>query len=185
MKRLLLRLINASRWTRAIAATLLVVAAAGATDALASSGVPTSPSSAESVAAAPPTYQAPTEPLRSDSEIAGVARQAAAVASEPSPSDMRAVNTTLRSALTVNPRETLPPAPNASTEAFEKSEVVVVTMRGQFTLHTASVPAGQSAPTGSVLTLILDAHTGKIEGTELANTEAQGISALGTSRPLE
>jgi hypothetical protein len=168
----------------AVIVALLVLAVGAATEAFASTSASGTPSAEEPHAEAP-TYQVPQGPLLPDAEVSSIARHIAALANEQMPTDIRAVDTTLKSAIEINPQNVLPAAPDTGMEALENSTVVVVSMHGEFTLNDARIPQGKPAPTGTVLTLILDAHTGQLEGREIGNTEAPGIAALGASRVLE
>jgi hypothetical protein len=110
---------------------------------------------------------------------------AASLADVSAPSEVRAVDTSLRGAMEVDPHNVLPPAPDPGMAALEASEVVVVTMHGDFVLDNARVPHGQPAPTGKVLTLILDAHTGQVEGRAVSDDIAPGVASLGPARALD
>lgn len=57
------------------------------------------------------------------------------------------------------------------------SPVDVVAMRGNFTLNSAPVPAGDPEPKGTVLTLIIDKQTGTVEGRVL-NETPPGLSSI-------
>jgi hypothetical protein len=66
-----------------------------------------------------------------------------------------------------------------------KSKVVLVTMYGHFKLTRARLPLGdQNIPTGTVLTLVIDAYTGRVDYRELSEQAASGIAALGAAREL-
>jgi hypothetical protein len=143
------------------------------------------PAPPESGAQAPPPltgYQPSSGPLLSDEKIAEVARSEAVAAGEESPS-MSAVDSTFKSAEEAGEDVSVSDA-TPGMAALAKSEVVVVTLHGQFTLESAPVPKGRSAPSGSVLTLVIDAHTGWIDSRELTDSDDPGISALGNVRAL-
>lgn len=165
---------------------LLVIVAlfvGGAAETFAASD--TSGSTQESSITEAPEYRAPQGPLLADAQINAIVHREAAIAHEPSPSNIHAVDTSLKSAVEIEPHNVVPAAPDPGMAAVEASTVVVVSMHGNFTLTNARVPAGQEAPTGSVLTLILDAHTGQLEGRAVSDEEAPGFSGLGESRVLE
>jgi hypothetical protein len=128
-------------------------------------------------------YRPSSGPVLTDEQIAQIARTQAARAGEEAPT-MTAVDTMLKNAVEVNPGNQV----NASSlgmEVLMESEVVLVTLHGHFTLEDAPVPKGHSQPTGSVLTLTIDAHTGWVDSRELSDTPAPGIADLGVARTLQ
>jgi hypothetical protein len=54
--------------------------------------------------------------------------------------------------------------------AWYGGSVYLVAFQGNYVAHDAPVPPGASAPTGSYLTVIVDAYSGKITGYELSRT---------------
>lgn len=172
-------------------ATVVLAALGGAGAVLGSTTATPSPSpaqtpalpAAEAQAAAPLNgYQPSSGPLLADGRIAQIARVQAAGAGQKDAS-MAAVDTTLKRA--VEAREgnrVLESSPAMA--ALEQSPVVLVVLHGKFKLRDASVPRGHAAPTGDVLTLAIDAHTGWIDMRELSDAPAPGISALGSARAL-
>ncbi|MBA3808531.1 MAG: hypothetical protein H0X28_09095 [Solirubrobacterales bacterium] len=173
-------------WRIRVLATIALVATAvlGVTQTFASAGTSGTPVGEGPHQAEAPKYEAPKGPVLADTQVTSIARQVASLAHVSAPSEVRAVDTSLRSAMEVDPHNVLPSAPDPGMAALEASEVVVVTMRGDFVLDNARVPQGQPAPTGSVLTLILDAHTGQVEGRAVSDDVARGVAALGTARAL-
>ena len=174
-----------SRRARAgLLAVLLALMAGGATETFASDSTPgTAP--AEEPHAEAPEYRPPEGPLLTDTQIDGIAHREAAIAHEQSPSAIRAVDAPLKSAVEIDPHNVMPAAPDPGMAALEASTVVVVSMHGSFTLNNARVPGGRDAPTGSVLMLILDAHTGQLEARGISDEEAPRMATLGTARVLE
>lgn len=163
---------------------LLAIAAAGATETYASSsGSAVVPAEEQKPGAL--EYTAPQGPLLTDAQVREVADREAADAEDASPSDVRAVDVSLKSALAIDPHNVVPSPPDPGVAALEASTVVVVSMHGSFTLNNGRVPPGKPAPTGSVLTLILDAHTGQMEGRALTDEEEPGLAGLGADRSLE
>ena len=73
----------------------------------------------------------------------------------------------LQAALEVMHPQSMPTSVEETASTGEKdlpaSTVYLVEMRGNFTLTNAHVPPGQPFPHGSVLELLLDAHTGELE----------------------
>jgi hypothetical protein len=64
------------------------------------------------------------------------------------------------------------------------SPVYVEVLHGRFTFAAAPRPAGEKAPTGSVLTEIVDAKTGQISAVAVTNAEPPALDALGTPREV-
>jgi hypothetical protein len=151
-----LRLMAASK-KRAIG--ILGVALAfgiGATQALsATSSAPTASSLTTSN-----VYTPPSGPELTTEQVREIAVSQALVNGESNPTDVTAVNGTLQEAL----RAMDPSMGSPGDEAEMNSSAKLVVMHGHFTLAAAQVPHGHTAPTGSVMTLIVDAHTGFIEG---------------------
>jgi hypothetical protein len=162
--------------------TLAALAGAGAM--LASAEGPAAQSSPEPEAQAPAPlsgYQPASGPPLGDERIAQIARAASAQAGESAPS-MTAVNATLKLAIEARPgNEPLESTPQMA--ALQKSEVVVVTLKGHFKL-TGALPRGSSLPAGSVLTLTIDARSGWIDTRELSADSPPGLAALGRARAL-
>ncbi len=163
---------------------LLALAAVGATETYAASNGSTAAPVEEQQPGAL-EYTAPQGPLLTDAQVGEIADREAAGAEDASPSDVRAVDASLKSALAIDPHNVVPSAPDPGVAALEASAVVVVSMHGSFTLTNGRVPPGEPAPTGSVLTLILDAHTGQMEGRALTDEEEPGLAGLGALRALE
>jgi hypothetical protein len=163
--------------------TLLALTGAGAVFA---AGQPSSGSTLEPESQAPPPltgYQSSSGPVLADEQIAQIAGKVASEAGDEDPS-MTAVDTTLKSAIeTDEGAKALGSTPAMA--ALEQSEIVLVILRGHFRLTSASVPRGHATPTGEVLTLAIDAHTGWIDTRELSEAAAPGIASLGTPRTLQ
>jgi hypothetical protein len=60
-------------------------------------------------------------------------------------------------------------APGLSAWMSSSSDLVV--MHGDFTLGSAPVPPGSPAPQGTVMDVVMDAHTGSVEMLRLGNSE--------------
>jgi hypothetical protein len=171
---------------RGMSVVLIVAVAcvAAVTGAGAAAGGPGASGSEEAQAPAPWTTYAPaTGAAMSDSAIAKVAKLRATTAGDGA-ATMTAVDTTFAASLAA---QTEGPALGTSSGISQLggSGVVVVTMRGHFKLGDAAVPRGRHVPAGSVLTLIIDAHTGWVDVRELSNAPLPGIAALGQARTLE
>jgi hypothetical protein len=129
-------------------------------------------------------YRAPQGPVLSDAALHKVALASAARAGDTAPTSIAAVNTTLGAAISSEPHNAAV-QPTPETEALNSSAVVLVIMHGHFTLNHEPIPQGAVAPTGSVLTLGVDAHTGAVELERLQDAAASGVAALGAQRSLE
>lgn len=69
-------------------------------------------------------------------------------------------------------------------KTWDAQKTYLVTLYGEFT-GNVSIPAGDTAPKGSVLTLILDAYTGKITMMGLNKTQPSlNMSSLGAVEEL-
>jgi hypothetical protein len=119
--------------------------------------------------------------------VAGIARHAAQQWGERHPHSLEFVTASLGAAKDVvggnAPAQPAPPDPAAS-QGAASSEVDVIAVWGHFTAN-ASPPRGAKAPTGTVLELIVDAHTGAIETRALYHRVPVPLSRLGTVRRLE
>ncbi len=130
-----------------------------------------------------PEYASPTGSLLSDGRIHEIADEFASQSGDSSPTSIRAVNTSLREAIEANPNNQIRGTGPAEVARYD-GEVVFVTMEGSFGLAGAPVPPGASAPTGKVLTLAINAHTGWIAYYGISEAPAIGVSALGAPRTL-
>lgn len=128
-------------------------------------------------------------PRLTETQIAEVAQKEAARAGDATPGGtsgeaaMTAVDSSLSQAVEASPHDTMQ-ASSPGMEALLKSEVAVVVMHGHFTLNSAPVPPGSAVPTGTVLTLTIDSHSGWIDQRELTMSEAPGLRALGPPQSL-
>jgi hypothetical protein len=163
---------------------LVAIAVVGATQTFASTGTTGAPVR-EGLQIEAPKYEAPMGPLIADAQLTDIVRQVASLSHVAAPSEVRAVDTSLKSAMEIDSRNVLPPAPDPGMAALQASKVVLVTMHGNFVLDNARVPQGEPAPTGRVLTLILDAHTGQVEGRAVSDVVASGVASLGPARALD
>jgi len=145
-----------------IAVTQVISASAG-----------TSPAPSPPVSDPFAAYMPPSGPELPLAQILTTARSDSVRAGVPSPSAVAVAQGSLREVMrTVNPDVTLPSSPGGGQEAWLNSTVDLVSMHGGFTLHDAHVPHGYPAPTGSVLDLVIDTHSGELVG-----------RILGTSTP--
>jgi hypothetical protein len=105
---------------------------------------------ASATVAGPPVR--PLVPASARSRLTALAEAAVRVNGGHAPAWTSVVLTTRKKALTsATPGDFVPN--DAATAVY------LVTMKGRFTAYSASYPAGGSAPTGSYLSLVVDAHT--------------------------
>jgi len=115
----------------------------------------------------------PSGPELPLSEIETIARTTSARAGEPTPT-MSVGKGTLEDAMrSIDPSTTFPETSPGMRKMLGAS-VVLVVMHGNFTLNDAHVRKGDPAPTGSVLDLVIDAHTGGVVGRALPIHQAGG-----------
>jgi hypothetical protein len=112
------------------------------------------------------------------SQVQQIALKDSQVANESAPSDMKVVQGSfanewgLVQATVGNTSSSVDKLPGSANSAF------FVVMHGAFTLSNVPVPPGHKSPTGTVMGLILDAHTGFVEGRYLRAT-TPNIESLG------
>lgn len=146
---------------------------------------------AEAQAVSPAADYVQSGPRLTQTQIEEVAQQEAARAGDATPGDatdtatMTTVDTSLLAAAEASPHTTAMHASSPGMESLLKSEVVVVVMHGQFEFSSAPVPKGQPEPTGTVMTLAIDSHSGWVDQRELTTSEAPGLKALGAPVPAE
>jgi hypothetical protein len=151
---------------------LVALACAGATRALSDQG-----SGAAGSEPAPVEYQPPAGPELTTEQVAKIAHAQAQENGDPSPTAVTQVSGTLGRALEVMaPEVGVPSGPGGMAEM--DSHAMLLVMHGDFTLNAARVPRGHAAPAGSVLSVVIDAHTGLVEGRALSD-EAPRAGELG------
>jgi hypothetical protein len=132
-----------------------------------------------SPAAQEPSYVAPTGPELSLEGVRVAALKEAELSGVPSPADMTATRSTFAAAQGVMQ----PGAPiTGPSEAWLESSAYLVVMHGNFTAHR-SIPRGSRVPKGTVMSLIVDSHTGRVEGTSIGST-TPNPAQLGTVHQL-
>jgi hypothetical protein len=131
-------------------------------------------------------YVAPTGPELELSKVQGIALTRASWAQDTEPTDTQAAQGTFEQVRHVMDPQLVTSAPtSAGEEAYLHSQALLVVMHGQFTLDDAPVPKGQPSPTGSVMELIVNAHTGFVEGVYLGEHEPSALSSLGSVIDLQ
>jgi hypothetical protein len=114
-------------------------------------------------------YIAPTGPELSAASLQQIAN--AAISRNSSTAESATVyHMELQQALeSTEPGYTVPTEQPTGLGNWLHSSVDVLVLRGKFTLLNASIPAGHLAPTGSVLDIIVDSHTGVMDGVRLSS----------------
>lgn len=92
------------------------------------------------------------EPRLGEDKILALATQAATGAGDPSPSLIQHAEGTHFDAVLISSGDLV----------FEWNWSVLIALRGHFTANGAPIPAGAKAPTGTVLTLVVNAATGEV-----------------------
>jgi len=151
--------------------------------------ISTSPESSSAATAASQDpfagYVAPTGAELSSDQLQAIAMTRAESAGEPNPSEMSVAKSSLRAAMgVVEPQSTLPSSPTAGQAAWLSSTVHVIVMHGKFTLDDAPTPQNSAAPGGSVMELVVDAHTGFVDGRYVGPSVPAPLDSLGTVTPL-
>jgi hypothetical protein len=111
------------------------------------------------------SYEPPTGPEQPLAAVEQIAYAQALAAGEANPSDVTIEKGPLSEVLhKLNPSYSTTEPPTAGMARVLASDVYLVTMHGHFTLTRVPVPVGTGVPTGSVLNLTINAHTGVVEG---------------------
>ncbi len=122
----------------------------------------------------------PTGPKLAVSEIEVDAMSAASRAEEQQPTDTSVEEGTLEEAMKrIDPSTNFPNASPGLQRMLGES-VYLVSMSGHFTLYDAHVRKGDPPPTGNVLDLVFDAHSGATVGRALPAENAPVGPALAT-----
>jgi hypothetical protein len=126
-------------------------------------------------------YTPPTGPELTIEQVKKIAVTQAQENGEPSPADITVANGTLEQALHVMDHELEPNGPGGTAEMDSSAKLVV--MHGNFTLTAARVPREHVPPKGSVMDVVIDAHTGFVEGRSIG-PDAPNLNELGTPIPV-
>ncbi len=93
---------------------------------------------------------------------------------------VQAVAVPLKTAMTaIEPTTSFPSSVETGYANLLQSSTELVVMHGHFKLATAHVPHGVAAPTGTVLEVVIDTHTGWVDGLGLGESAATDLSQLG------
>ncbi len=125
-------------------------------------------------------YEAPTGPELSVEAVNQIALRLALNANEPNPTDVAASHGSFAAAQAVmDPHSASPPTPtDPGLSAWLNSSAYLVVMHGRF-VPPMPHPSGYAAPSGTTMGLIIDVHTGFIEG-RYVGSYVPDLSKLGT-----
>ncbi len=146
-----------------VAVALLALALFGVTIINAAAEPSKSPANSERSSG----YVAPTGPTLALAKVEAIARAHSTEAGTTNPPISLGQGTLSAAMRTIDSSTTTPEATDPGLRAMMESPVYLVVMEGHFTLWNASVPPGDPAPVGSMLDLVLDAHTGAVIGQAL------------------
>lgn len=116
-------------------------------------------------------YVAPSGSVMSEAAVRAIALLAAERSGEASPAEVTISEGSLSQVMALMEPQSasLPTAQSSGESAWLEAPTYRVRMTGSFELDYARVPPGEAIPTGSVLELAIDAHTGAIEGRRLTS----------------
>jgi hypothetical protein len=162
--------------------SLQIITGASATSSSVVPPLPTIPSQSPSeiqkaAESAQPVAEVQTGPELSLSEVKQIALKYAGLAQEPSPSTISVAQGSFADAQAIMESSIGGQAPSGKVP-WSNSSVYLVVMHGNFTLDDVPTPPERKGPAGTVMGLILDAHTGFREGRSLG-VVAPNLEALG------
>jgi hypothetical protein len=131
------------------------------------------------------SYQEPSGPaVLTAEQLRSIGLASASSQGDPEPINMQAVKSDLRNVLEViTDNAPLPPLTSAAGPWLE-SPAYLLSMEGDFSF-SGPTPAGDPAPTGTLLLLAINAHTGEVEGEHLGSSnEAPNLASLGSVESL-
>jgi hypothetical protein len=129
-----------------------------------------------------------SEPELDTTQLDAIALDAAQAAGDGTPTELEVVSTSARSGVQAIDPSAEPVAETSEAREWLGTHVVLDVMHGHFELEDSSLPAQAKAPTGSILSLLIDADTGAIMFRGLNDTgpSQQSLEALGeVSRIVE
>jgi hypothetical protein len=131
------------------------------------------------------SYTRPAGPELSDSAVDTIAQEQARIAGDPNPTSITATSSTYGAATAaLDPEGTSPASASAGEESYRRSAVRVLVMDGDFRLDNSRVPRGYAEPSGPVLFLVIDAHTGKIDMRGIEESNPTAVAQLGNTRTI-
>lgn len=117
-----------------------------------------------------PSYSTPSGPAKSTAELMTVAVGVAVEAGDAKATLAGGVKTSL-GMMTASLAPYVGASGASPLSTYDSSEVAWVELHGSFKLAHAAVPQGQSEPTGTVLDVGVDAHTGRVDLIALTNSD--------------
>lgn len=131
-------------------------------------------------------YKEPAGPSTLAAEqLHSSALASASAQGDSSPAGMESVKSNLRSVLEALTNNAALPSPSSIAGPWLESPAYLVSMTGDFT-YSGPIPAGASDPTGTVLSLAINAHTGQVEGEHLGGlNSAPNLASLGSEEALQ
>jgi hypothetical protein len=115
----------------------------------------------------------PSGPELTREQIVSIAEHASTQAGEPNPSISMGHGTLEAAMRTIDPSSQFPESTSPGYRAMFAMPVFLVALHGHFTLTDALVRRGSPMPSGTVLDLVIDAHTGAVTGRALPTLEEQ------------
>jgi hypothetical protein len=118
------------------------------------------------------SVQVPTGPELPPERVLEIAQAEALRAGDADPSTSLGNGTLAQAMRAIDPSTTFPEAPTSNETGIQirkilSEPVVLVVMEGSFTLSNAHVRPGAGEPTGSILDLVIDSHSGAVVGRAL------------------
>jgi hypothetical protein len=93
------------------------------------------------------------------------------------PSRVEVVEGSLRNSIeTIDPTNILPSNPTAGYASWLGSPTYLLVLHGNFVLSNEPIPPGAATPSGTVLDVIVDAHTGEVDGLHVADQTPAGLA---------
>ncbi len=128
-------------------------------------------------------YTAPSGPLLSSSQLTTIATIYATHAGDPTPSEIQAVKLPRSEALTAA-NGIYPKNATGALASWLSAESDVIELHGNFTLTDAPHPPHTSAPTGHIMTIVVDAHTGERIARAVTETTPANLATFGAVENL-
>jgi hypothetical protein len=128
-------------------------------------------------------YTPASGPRLNASQLQTIATTYATHAGDSAPSEIQAVELPRNQALTAVDG-VYPTNATGALASWLSAESDVIQLHGNFTLTDASCPPHASVPTGHVMTIVVDAHTGERIARALTETAPENLATLGAVKHL-